>query len=391
MPRCIVVPGFLASTVYTVSPLRVLLWVNVPRLVLGHFGVLRLAPNGIDPGPPDGAACEAGEGLDDYVEQPALELGRQLASSGYSVEVFAYDWRKELIAHGAALAARIRAVATESNPCSLVCHSTGGLVARAAWANLGSTSQTGLVRRIVTLGTPHKGTYSPVMVFSREDPLIRQLLFLNQSLLMTPIGRLPGYVQWRSGDIRKLAQTWVSLYQLMPAPPAPSFDPDRMALYHRDNWTDPADLQQQWLDYSRETWWPLMASPASMPPPWVLTTVSGNGWETRNKLSYWRDLGDPDAIGISSEGDGVVTTESAEVAGSAVYRTTCGHADQLPALVNSGQVAEWVLAVRVAPAPPPPPEDVPEVVTPVIQQPPVTTLGFSSSLLSSCSSGGCPC
>lgn len=391
MPTCIVVPGFLASTLYSLAPLRVLLWVNVPRLILGAFGILRLAQNGVDPQPPDGGECESGEGLDDYVQVPARQLGDQLAGDGYTVEVFHFDWRKEIIAHGAALAARVRAVATIGDPCALVCHSTGGLVARAAWANLGSTNQTALVRRIVTLGTPHQGTYAPVMVFSKEDALIRQLIFLNQALLMTPVGRVPGYTLWQPGQIRALAETWPALYQLFPSLPAPSFDPDRMALYHQSNWTGGAAPQQVWLDNAREVFWPLVQSPAATPPPWVLTTVSGTGWETRWQLSYPAELGDPDAIGIVNTGDGVVTRQSAEVSESAVYRTTVAHADQLPALVRSGQVADWVRAVRVAPSPPPPPEEIETVSVPSIQEPPITTLGFPSALTSPCSSGGCPC
>lgn len=392
MPICYVVPGFLSAAIYTPSILGpVLLWVNIPRIALGQFGALRLAPNGVDPGPPDGEVCTIGAGLEDYVETPAGVLRGQLASYGYTVTVVPYDWRKELITHGAALASKIRAEVSASDPCAIVCHSTGGLVARAAWANLGSTDQTNLVRRIVTLGTPHQGTYTPVMVFSKEDQLIRQLIFLNNALQMTPAARIPGYTRWQPGQIRNLCQTWVSLYQLFPALPAPSYDPDRAALYTASNWTNGAAPQQTWLDQARETWWPLMQSEDAMPPSWVLTTVSGSGWSTRYRLDDASKIGDPDEIAITTDGDGVVYRLSAEVPGSVIYRTSVAHQDQLPQLVTSGQVAEWVLAVRHPPDPAPPPSEVFAPVNPQYTGPPISNLGFPEATISACSSGGCLC
>lgn len=391
MPRCIVVPGFLASTIYSLDPARLLLWVNVPRLLVGQIGLLRLAPNGVDPQPPDGGPCESGEGLGTFVEEPAVQLGIQLAAAGYAVETWGYDWRKELHDHGSRLAVRIRQVATIADPCSLVCHSTGGLVGRAAWSRLSETGDTGLVRRIVTLGTPHEGTYASVKVFSKEDNLIRQLVFFSQLLAFTPVGRLPFFQMWQPGQVRALAETWPALYCLMPAMPAPASDPNRGVMFTSGNWTGGAAPQQQWLTYAQDVWWPLMKSAGSMPPSWVLTTVAGTGWWTRNRLDDPSRLGDPDALGGTYDGDGVVPEESAIVTNAAVFRVSVAHDDMLVHLVRSGQVAQWVLDVRTAPSPTPPAVTVLGADPPEFQAPPITDLGFPGVNNSPCLTGRCGC
>lgn len=391
MPRCIVVPGFLASTMYTVEPFRFLLWVNVSRLALGHVGALRLAPNGSTPGAPDGVLCEAGEGLSSFVEVPAAELGQQLAPHDYTVEVWAYDWRKELFDLGSHLATRIRAVATAADPCSLVCHSTGGLVARAAWFRLNQTGDTARVRRIVTLGTPHNGTYAAPKVMSQEDALIDQLVFLSSLMAFTPVSRVPGFQLIGTGFVQKLAQTWPALYCLFPALPAPAFDPHRAMLYDAQAWSGPNRPSPVWLSYARNSWWPLVKSPEATPPPWVLTTVAGVGWETAERLAYPDDLGARNVWGTTTLGDSVVTRESAFVVDAAQVETTVRHEDMLPHLVRSGDVARWVLEVRLPPNPAPPLEALSLTLPPEFQSPPITELGFPGSMNSPCLVGDCPC
>lgn len=391
MPICYVIPGFLASEINTVGIVDLLLWVNVPRLIIGEFGKLRLAANGIDPGPPDGAECVVGPGLADYTVTPANVLQEQLGPHGYTVTVWPWDWRKELVNYGALLAAKIRTEVSPANPCSLVAHSTGGLIARLAWGNLKGTNQENLVRRIVTLGTPHQGTYRPVMVFSTEDPLIRQLLFLNLMLGMTPVARIPGYTRWSNGSIRTLCESWPSLYQLLPALPAPVWDPHRPAIYQNSNWTQGANPQQVWLDNAAESFWPLLNSPDYMPPAWVLTTVSGKGTATQYRLIDPQDLGDPNAIAATFAGDGIVTEQSALVEDSWQYKTTIAHIDQLPQLATSGKIAEWVLAERDPPSPAPPPASVAQLQPATYAGPPISSLGFPNGIQSYCSLGNCSC
>ena len=63
-------------------------------------------------------------------------------------------------------------------PCSIVAHSAGGLVARAAWLALGQAGATNLVRRIVTYGTPHQGSYGAVRLWSLDAASLTSVQYL---------------------------------------------------------------------------------------------------------------------------------------------------------------------------------------------------------------------
>ncbi len=84
-----------------------------------------------------------------------LPLKLTLAAAGYTVRCFDYDWRRDISETGAVLA---RHLATEpARDLTVIGHSMGGLIARIA---LRSTSGP-RIQRLVTLGTPHRGSYAP--------------------------------------------------------------------------------------------------------------------------------------------------------------------------------------------------------------------------------------
>jgi pimeloyl-ACP methyl ester carboxylesterase len=164
-----------------------LLWVDPVDIQQGHLDLLAL------PGP-DIRSC--GPVLYNYL---ALKFALQVA--GYSVRFFDYDWRRDVQELGALLATRIGAQLAAQPDCSisLVGHSMGGLVGRVALA----TAPGAAVQRLITLGTPHDGSFAPVQALRGVYPLVRRIAQLDPA---------------RSAEslARDVFATFHSLYQLLP-------------------------------------------------------------------------------------------------------------------------------------------------------------------------------
>ena len=105
-----------------------------------------------------------------YYSYLALKL--RLESAGFTVRWFDYDWRRDVREIGAALAARVRA--DQCHSAQWVAHSLGGLVARAALATLGDD-----VQRLITLGTPHGGSYAPLQALRGSYVTVRRIAQLD--------------------------------------------------------------------------------------------------------------------------------------------------------------------------------------------------------------------
>jgi pimeloyl-ACP methyl ester carboxylesterase len=101
-----------------------------------------------------------------------LRLKLELATRGWTVRYFDYDWRHGVLELGDRLAARLADAG--GGPTHLVCHSMGGLVARAALARVPA-----LIGRIVTLGTPHAGAYAPLQALRGVYGTVRRLAQLD--------------------------------------------------------------------------------------------------------------------------------------------------------------------------------------------------------------------
>jgi len=378
MPQkiCLVLPGFAASELRLLAANGPVLWVSYTLLALGQIGKARLAPDGESPGPPDGVTCVPTGPLADYYQPTIDVLSRDLASAGYSVVGAGFDWRRSPAILGAQLAGTIRALATADNPLSIVAHSYGGIVARFAWYFLGQNNETNLVRRLVTLGTPHQGTYTPVAVFSQDEETFRQIFWLSGLVrgALSPGGSVILLPQWSMADLTQLAMTWPALYALFPlldSADAPN-DPYRANLYNAANW--PAGLQPNaaWLDYSRVTLGTVLRDPSSMPPPQVLTTVAGAGVPTFATLETPAILGNSAGLSVTDQGDGRVTVTSALVAGAAAYTLPVRHSDLTVSSMVLDHLAAWVLAERPPPPPPPPTVTTAGTVVPILTGPPLT-------------------
>jgi CHAT domain/Cytosol aminopeptidase family, N-terminal domain/Lecithin:cholesterol acyltransferase len=125
-----------------------------------------------------------------------LKLKLKLQINGHDAEFFAYDWRLSLDQLGKTLASEINSGARRTQ---VVAHSMGGLVARAAL--LHSPKQ---LRRVIMLGTPNFGSFSPLQSLRGVDSILQKLDFLD--------------VTHSAADLAGIVGTFPGLCQQIPSP-----------------------------------------------------------------------------------------------------------------------------------------------------------------------------
>jgi hypothetical protein len=161
--RVYVLPGIMGSQLGLPRepPLPAdLLWFDPIDLSGGRILALRMVP---------GSAVRAlGVVLYDY-----MRLFLRLRAAGFDALLYDYDWRFGIDRLGLTFARAIEA--EPAAHISIVAHSMGGLVARAALRFPGGAR----VRRLVTLGTPHGGSFAPVQAFRGTYPLVRRIASLD--------------------------------------------------------------------------------------------------------------------------------------------------------------------------------------------------------------------
>ncbi len=160
-PRVLILPGILGSILARVrgnsAPEPV--WIDFLKIALGRLTLLKL---------PDAAQMRA----IDVHQATYLKLKLWLQDQGFDAEFHPFDWRMSIPELGRELAARVKAdPATEV---SIVAHSMGGLVARAAVGH-GMDK----LERLVMLGTPNFGSFAPAMVFRGVYPFLNKVAALD--------------------------------------------------------------------------------------------------------------------------------------------------------------------------------------------------------------------
>lgn len=101
-------------------------------------------------------------------------LRLRLVARGYKVRFLPFDWRQSIPDIGAALLPQIEGNGTQG--AVLVAHSMGGLAAR----QMAAHDVNGLIRRVVTLGTPNYGSYAPVQVFRVASDTLNKVGWLDE-------------------------------------------------------------------------------------------------------------------------------------------------------------------------------------------------------------------
>lgn len=192
----ILLPGLLGSLLASARGLSALLWFNPMVLMDGHVNLLDLAPDGRTDRSPDVEIMPVGIEKLTY-----LEMIRTLASHSRLYQ-FPYDWRRHIEYNADLLRDSIRRwnAAEPARRYSIVCHSMGGLVARAYLARHPEEAER-LVERVIMIGTPFNGAPTVAMTFTEEQHPGRLVSRLNEQ-----------------NNMLGLTCSFPSLYQLLPAP-----------------------------------------------------------------------------------------------------------------------------------------------------------------------------
>ncbi len=127
-----------------------------------------------------------------------LKLKLSLQAAGFQVKFYPYDWRRSVQELGCGLAEEL--LHETAGEIMLVAHSMGGLVARSALRQIGSSK----VTRLVQLGAPNQGSFALVQALRGCYPTVRKLGAVDHI---------------HSADMlaRQVFRSFYSLYEMLPA------------------------------------------------------------------------------------------------------------------------------------------------------------------------------
>lgn len=311
-------PGILGSELRfrLLFPIDQLVWLNPAVLIAGGFRALVLPVPGDGGIPPPGNLLSPGPFQPHYYGM----LRAYLETRGWRVASPLADWRRPLAYDAALLAETIRGEAG-SGSVRLLCHSRGGLVARAALGLLAAAGQSGMVSHVVAMGTPHAGSLAAAQALAGWASAELILEDLGRYLpLASPllIGALP---------VLRAVRSWASVYELLPAPGSTwvvGIDP--AALYLPATYAgSPLDPAAAYLAAAAAAWAALPPVPAGT--PWV--DVAGLGVLTPDGVPDVSRVVRPGSMTEDLAGDGVVMLASAHQGTRRLVTTPCAH-DLLP-------------------------------------------------------------
>lgn len=351
----IVLPGLMGSQLQWLTGPNVgeVLWAESlylaqPQLVQE----LMLAPNGRDPYPDYGLRFSTKDVVAPYYTEWLATLKGQEAKEGFGPTVqMAWDWRRSLLDTVNSLAGLIAVVGKDA-PVNLVGHSAGGLLARLAWAKLVDDNQTALVRRIVTLGTPHWGSFEAMTALCGFESFYDRFMWValfgwHRKLPTTPYGDVR-----TTGDFwASIGGTWPGLYQLLPAPDETTEEGRKLAnlIYTATNYPTSRFLSQDHMDTARRTVWARLKDPKYAVPVDRLKCLVGTGSRTQAALGpvtipFGRDAF---AQGPDEDGDGVVTVTSQILPGAGQFAATAGHREEPGGFSINRMIANALTAADV--------------------------------------------
>ena len=163
--RVYILPGIMGSTLWGDRQRLPDDWIWISPIDLANGGVKKLKI-GSEPNP-----IYARDGIDIFY----LKMKRSLRVAGYDTDYMPYDWRHSPSEIGVNLLEQIKSRGEKN--VSLVCHSMGGLLAR-QMAALDPNKK--YIKRVITLGTPNYGSYSPVEIFALTSSTMKFLAKIDR-------------------------------------------------------------------------------------------------------------------------------------------------------------------------------------------------------------------
>lgn len=111
-----------------------------------------------------------------------LKIKLRLNLAGFDADFHPFDWRRDIAVLGKQLADRIvreTSSGSGNGALTLVAHSMGGLVSRAAVKHLEGRGEADRVSRLIMLGTPNYGSFSPVQAMSGHHSLVKKVAAID--------------------------------------------------------------------------------------------------------------------------------------------------------------------------------------------------------------------
>ncbi len=175
MTNVVYLPGLLGSNLsYSPpfgGPLQTV-WIDPTAVFQGQLQYLQLAADGLSPGP----LCQGRAVAPTGILRPAYgELSAVMQAFGWKVLEIAFDWRKSVLVAAADALPIIQAYFGPA-PFWLVAHSQGGLVSRAIYRLMQQSGLDAQLAGLLTLCTPHFGSFAIVRLFFHLPPLYRLLI-----------------------------------------------------------------------------------------------------------------------------------------------------------------------------------------------------------------------
>jgi len=222
-----------------------------------------------------------------------LPLKFALEAAGYTVRCFDHDWRRDIGELGTEFSRRI--AAEPARHVSVIGHSMGGLVARAALR----TEAGSRIEHLITLGTPHGGSFAPVQAVRGVYPLVRRLAQLDP-------------VHSPEALARDVFATFHSLYQMMP-------HCEGLDLFDPRNWPSRGPQPNATL-LERVAMLDLGGADSR------ISSIAGYGFYTAINITRVRD---DFYYRYGPAGDGTVPTDRAALAGTEAWYCNVPH-NELP-------------------------------------------------------------
>lgn len=346
---------------------------DVGALVSNDPRTAALDRDGLSPYP------DGGQQLFPYAayQYPELKAILQPQIPGFSLVALPYDWRKEITVTAASIADQIERECSPQNPATLLCHSMGGLVGVNVHKTLVARSKADYIRRVITLGSPHAGSYAVVAVMNALLPggdkgTLVNFFETQFSLLVAAAGSFA----------RALIATWPGFAELYPSlqKSAAYGDPQRKLIYNPALYPDlqPSGLADR-LTENALFWQPFQVSAVQdIEQRGKLFTVSGTSAFTIRAIKSDASDFSTDNFVRTIDGDGLVTVRSSQSGDGIIKPYT--HSELPLKLASDGTLAMLINM----PEPVVPPPVVPNPFTPppeVLVLIPVTSVALLNVLL----------